>query len=350
MIEEPPGLTETIASTLTLELATFVESHYFCTPIEERFERITRLARRALNVPVAAVTLINGNNQWFKSICGWPISQLPLEDSLCKATLNSGQLTVIEDASQDPRSSRNPLVVHSPKFRAYAGMPILNEHGDLTGTFCVYDTKPRVFESDDAGALTDLAAMAQQELAGERILGTHAELVAKLGTARREAMVDPLTRLWNRRGAMVMLEAAIKDAQKTRTNLVIALIDLDNFKRINDSHGHQIGDEVLRKCAGRLIRNVRMDDVVGRIGGDEFLLLITDADNRTAIQVLDRLRARVAEEPVLTRHASIVTTISVGFTMLDPAEASTTETLLERADRALLAAKCAGRDQVKETG
>jgi diguanylate cyclase (GGDEF)-like protein len=342
-----PGLTETIASTRTIQLAAMPESKYFCTPIEERFERITRVARRAVRVPVAAVTLVNDSCQWFKSSCGWPISKLPLEDSLCRFTIAAGEPLAIPDTVADSRTADSPLVARTPKFRAYAGHPILDEQGIIAGTFCVFDIKPRPFPAEDLEAIADLAAMAQQELVGEHVRGAHDEIVSKLGIARREAMVDPLTRLWNRRGTMVMLDAAIRESRSINSPLVIALIDLDNFKQTNDTHGHQIGDEVLRKCAARLIRSVRMSDIVGRIGGDEFMLILTEADRQTAVQVLERLRQRVADAPIVTRHAAVHSTISVGYTLLDPSESVDAESLLDRADRALLGAKHAGRDRVE---
>ena len=347
--ESIPPLTETIASTLTIQLAAMPESRYFCTPIEERFERITRLARRALRTPVAAITLINGNSQWFKSVSGWPISQLPLEHSLCQLVLAEGTVTTVGDTSTDARTKENPLVARTPKFRAYAGAPLLDGDGAIVGTFCVFDTRERAFDEADLEALADLAALAQRELVGEQVRDAHDEIVAKLGAARREAMVDSLTRLWNRRGVTIMLDAAIAEAQESGSPLVVALIDLDNFKRINDTHGHQVGDEVLRKCAGRLIRCVRMSDIVGRIGGDEFVLLLNDSNRSTADQVLNRLRREIAATPIMTRHAEIPSTISVGYTILAPGESLDAASLLERADAALRTAKLAGRDQVQQT-
>ena len=96
--------------------------------------------------------------------------------------------------------------------------------------------------------------------------------------ARREALMDPLTHLWNRRGASVLLKAAFASADQRGTPLALALLDLDNFKRVNDNHGHQTGDEVLRRVASRLLSAVRGDDAICRLGGDEFLVLMADTD------------------------------------------------------------------------
>src|SRR6185436_12349168 len=125
--------------------------------------------------------------------------------------------------------------------------------------------KPREFTAADRQALADLAAMTQREMVSDRLSDAHAALTAKLSVARREAMMDPLTRLWNRRGASVLLKSSFATADQRGTPLTLALLDLDNFKRINDSYGHQIGDEVLRKVASRLISAVRGKDMVCRI-------------------------------------------------------------------------------------
>lgn len=343
---ELSALTETIASTATLRIAAIPESDYFCTPIEERFERITRVARHALRVPVAAVTLINGDRQWFKSVCGWPVSELPLDSTLCQVTLSEGKLTTINDTMAEPRTRGIPLVSEVPRFRAYAGYPIRDQYSHIIGTFCVFDTKPRPFSQEDCGALIDLAFMAQRELMSEQLMSAHLQLASKLGISRREAMIDPLTRLWNRRGAMVMMDAAIEEACSKATPLAVALMDLDEFKPINDNYGHQVGDEVLRKAASRLIRNIRMSDVVCRIGGDEFLLLMNDAGTAAASQVADRLRRCIADTPIMTRHVPVEASISIGYTVFESDEPVEVETLLERADSALIQAKTGGRNRV----
>ena len=197
-------LTKTIASTATLKIANIHSLDLFYTPIEERFERLTRLARRALQVPVAAISLLNEDKQWFKSAAGWGISELPRDHAICKQTVEANQILVIGDTLQDPRVANMPIVALGPRFRAYAGHPLTDEHGNCVGTFCVFDLKPREFTAADRQTLIDLAALAQRELNSDQLTNAHAALTSKLGLARREALMDPLTHLWNRRGASVM--------------------------------------------------------------------------------------------------------------------------------------------------
>ena len=114
----------------------------FCTPIEERFEVIVRIGRRALNVPTLAITVITRDKQWFKSVLGWNVCELPLEDSLCIRTIRKGTAMIIPDLTTNPRYAGNPLVVDTPGFRFYAGIPLMNEKGTIIGTLCAMDTKP----------------------------------------------------------------------------------------------------------------------------------------------------------------------------------------------------------------
>lgn len=343
-----PTLTETIASTATIKLAQLPESSFFCTPIEERFERITRLARRVLKVPVAAITFLNEEKQWFKSVSGWAVTEIPNSQSFCPITLAAGKMTIFEDTLQEANLSQHPLVTTGPQFRFYAGHPIMDESETISGTFCVFDQKPRQFSTADRASLIDLAEITQREIFSERMKSAHSSLMSKLGIARRESMMDPLTRLWNRRGAGVMIKAALETANEQNSSVGIAVVDLDNFKQINDTYGHQVGDEVLRKTALRLIQSVRTDDSVCRIGGDEFLLIMKDADSIVASATTHRMRAMVAEAPVKTRQGPITITTSVGYTVRSGSEDESVDEIIERADRALRQSKAAGRNQVVE--
>jgi len=342
-------LSKTIASTATLKIANIHSLDLFYTPLEERFERITRVARRALQVPVAAISLLNDDKQWFKSAAGWGISELPRDQAICKLTVEGSEFLAIRDTLEDPRVANLPIVVSAPRFRAYAGLPLIDEHGNAIGTLCVFDLKPRDFTAADRQAIIDLAAMAQRELLSDQLSNAHAALTAKLGLARREALMDPLTHLWNRRGASVLLKGAFASADQRGTPLALALLDLDNFKRINDSHGHQTGDEVLRRIASRLLSSVRGDDAICRIGGDEFLVLMTETDATVAARVAERIRHAVTDTAIPTRDGAVPMSLSVGFTIRQPRDTTTVEALLERADQALLQSKAAGRNRVRMT-
>jgi diguanylate cyclase (GGDEF)-like protein len=340
-------LTKTIASTATLKIANIHSLDLFYTPLEERFERITRVARRALHVPVAAISLLNDDKQWFKSAAGWGISELPRDQAICRLTVEGSELLVIPDTLADPRVAKLPIVEGAPRFRFYAGYPLVDEHGNVVGTFCVFDLRARELTPAERQTMLDLAAMTQRELVADQLTSAHAALTAKLGLARREALMDPLTHLWNRRGASVLLKGAFTDADQRNTSIALALLDLDNFKRINDNHGHQTGDEVLRRIASRLLSSVRGDDQICRMGGDEFLVLMAETDAALAQRVAERIRHAITETPIPTRDGTMTMSVSIGCVVRQPRDQKSLETLLERADQALMESKAAGRNRVR---
>jgi diguanylate cyclase (GGDEF)-like protein len=342
-------LSKTIASTATLKIANIHSLDLFYTPLEERFERITRIARRALHAPVAAISLLNEDKQWFKSAAGWGISELPRDQAICKLTVEANQIVMIDDTHKEPRVAKLPIVLSAPRFRAYAGHPLVDEHGACIGTFCIFDLKPREFAPVDRQTLSDLAALAQRELLSDQLTNANAALTSKLGMARREALMDPLTHLWNRRGASVLLKGAFASADQRGAPITLALLDLDNFKRINDTHGHQAGDEVLRRVASRLLSTVRGDDAICRLGGDEFLVLMADTDAAIASRVAERIRRAVTDTPIPTRDGAMPVSVSVGCTVRQPRDTTAVEALLERADKALMESKAAGRNRVRMT-
>jgi diguanylate cyclase (GGDEF)-like protein len=158
------------------------------------------------------------------------------------------------------------------------------------------------------------------------------------------AELDELTGSLNRRCIMRMLEEEISRAHRTSSCCSIALIDLDWFKRINDTHGHPTGDEVLRTFGITVFANLRNIDRFGRFGGEEFLLVLPDTPHGTAARILDRLRAIIAELDWIAFSPGMRVTISAGIATLRPDE--TPDAILARADRALYQAKAQGRNRI----
>jgi two-component system cell cycle response regulator len=164
------------------------------------------------------------------------------------------------------------------------------------------------------------------------------ELVAQ--GARLEALLreDALTGLSNRRAILTQLGGMVSGARRHGHPLSIAILDLDHFKRINDTHGHKTGDEVLVAAAHALATHLRAEDQLGRLGGEEFLILLPDTDAAAATHVAEKLRLEVAAAP-----SPVPVTTSVGVATWD---GETADDLVQRADDALYAAKEAGRDRV----
>jgi diguanylate cyclase len=158
------------------------------------------------------------------------------------------------------------------------------------------------------------------------------------------AELDELTGSLNRRCIMRMLDEEVSRARRTKTPCSIALIDLDWFKRINDTYGHPTGDEVLRTFAITVFANIRNFDRFGRFGGEEFMLVLPDTPRDAALRILDRLRAIVADLDWSAFSPGMRVTVSAGIATLQPND--TPDTVLARADGALYEAKAQGRNRI----
>lgn len=157
---------------------------------------------------------------------------------------------------------------------------------------------------------------------------------------------DSLTSAYNRRFFDEHLAREISHSRRHKKPLSLLAIDIDHFKQVNDTHGHQVGDEALRHLGRAIAGSLRHEDVFGRVGGEEFAVIMRDADLEAAQQLAERLRSLVAETPLNVEEVSLSLTISLGVAAYDIERHTTPETLVEDADRALYEAKKAGRNQV----
>ena len=162
------------------------------------------------------------------------------------------------------------------------------------------------------------------------------------------ALTDELTGLYNRRYVFAHLNELLGRMTEASGGNALMLVDIDHFKQVNDRHGHPAGDAVLREIAERAVRQVRSVDLVGRLGGEEFVIVMPETSLGGAIVVAERLRAAVAEEPFVLQGKGdkVRVTVSVGIAMTGEGHGDTLESLLQRADEALYAAKDAGRNRI----
>ncbi|MFY1017774.1 sensor domain-containing diguanylate cyclase [Ectopseudomonas khazarica] len=158
------------------------------------------------------------------------------------------------------------------------------------------------------------------------------------------ATTDVLTELPNRRGFDILAEQALQEAQREQSPLCAVLLDLDNFKLINDEHGHLAGDEVLQRFARQLRDKLRQSDILCRWGGEEFILLLKNTDRQAAHDLAEKLRQQCAEQRYAIAGKTLQVTASLGLSQWQPGESL--HSLLGRTDRALYRAKQSGRDRV----
>jgi len=171
----------------------------------------------------------------------------------------------------------------------------------------------------------------------------------EIQAARRlyeSAVLDPLTGLFNRRHLDARLRAEFAFAVRHDSQLSVLIIDVDHFKRINDSHGHPAGDAALRQLGDRLQRSIRTEDIAARYGGEEFALIARGIESNRALLLADRIRDTVARMRVAHDGVSLAFTVSIGVATHDGARPfATVDELLKAADSALYQAKANGRNR-----
>jgi diguanylate cyclase (GGDEF)-like protein len=333
-----------VLNTETLQLAELQQQDLINTPLDAGFNRLVRLTRTALRTRIAAISLVHRDREWFKAAVGWNVTELPLERSMASTLKDLSEPLIVSDLRLDSARRSHPLVRQSPEFRFLAAYPLRDRFNHLIGFLTAYDTEPRAINRNTVEALTDLGHIAQREIFVSELNLIQQELLAKLDASRRQSLLDELTRLWNRRGGLQLLERALKGDKPYDVPWGLCVADIDRFKSINDTHGHGVGDTVLRKVACTLVDSVRQDDVVCRLGGDEFLIMVADIGVREMHVVLERLRVRVGALQIRTGDKHISPTLSMGGCISSPGAALSPDATLSRADSALYRAKRAGRN------
>lgn len=296
------------------------------TPPDERFDRLTRLAKRVFGVPIATVSLVDSDRQWFKSCIGLSVSETPRDISFCGHTILDDDLLVIEDAQSDPRFFDDPLVTGDFKVRFYAGCPLTLHQGLRIGALCIVDTEPRTLTATERDLLRDLGRIAERELEMLQLTAT-----------------DDLTGLSNRRGFEALGHHLLQLSKRARSRASVLYFDLSGFKQINDVYGHTEGDVAIVGFANILRACVRETDVLARLGGDEFVALVVDADEGTEAQIIERVRLALACYN-RERQRGYDLKFSVGYARFDARKDTSIAELVDIADHAMYVNKRAARD------
>lgn len=297
---------------------------------EQPFEKIVTLVRTVLAVPIATVSLVDRDRQWFKARHGLEATETPRSVSFCTHTIQQREPLIVEDAAADPRFAGSPLVVGPPYIRSYAGVPLRTPEGYNVGSLCAMDTRPRRFSPADIGILSNFANIVCDEL-----------------QLRLIAQSDHLTGALTRRGFAEQAEREINRSGRYDRPSSLIMLDLDHFKSINDSHGHGVGDDVLRHVAEIIKATIRPSDVLGRLGGEEFGILLTETGAEDARIAAERIRHAIATSPLVVSPAlSISVTASLGVASITE-DVSAFADWLKAADELLYSAKHAGRNTVR---
>jgi len=293
------------------------------------FASIVRLARRLFDVPVAMVTLDGTNTA----------EQTPWATS---------------DARSDPdawaKLQYHDVCAALPGLTAFAAAALRSADGAIIGSLSIATSESREFTSEDLQHLDDLAALAALRFQAGAAAAVQAELLEVAHHEHRRSLHDALTGVLNRAGISAVLDSALASG-RTSEGVTVVVTDVDRFKTINDTLGHAAGDDVIKAVASRLNAATRDRDAVGRLGGDEFLMVLSGCgDQQLAEQVAGRMFESIRANPIRLRRESSPkdahVTLSMGVAVIPAGIACRPEDALELADQAMYEAKRAGRDQL----
>jgi len=297
------------------------------TPPEAEYDDLASLAAAVLRSPAAAVNFVDDERHFTKAIVGMPEAEggsLANELSFCAVTVGTadGEL-VVPDTRADERFQDHPLVTGGPQVRFYAGVSITSR-GQRVGVLCAFGPEPRELMPAELTALSTLARQAEG----------HLELRRRNAELRRLAVTDALTGLANRTLLFDRLERALAGRSRSGGRVGLLVCDIDDFKDVNDRHGHQIGDRVLCDIAAHLPTAVGWRDTVARIAGDEFVILCPDVTDAKLGAIVDRI---IRGERQLLPDGSASPGLSIGAVIA--CDDDTPASLLRRADFAMYAVK-----------
>lgn len=253
----------------------------------------------------------------------------------CETVLGENRPLEVPFALADPAWSDNPDV--KLDMISYYGLPLAWPGGEMFGTICVLDDKRRSYSKVQKQIIEAFSRLVEKDLI---LLEKTAEIERTNERLTEMSMRDGLTGLYNHRAIHEFLFVEIQNAVRYERKLTIAMVDLDGFKEINDHYGHKTGDILLKEMADLMKENLRESDILGRYGGDEFLVVFTDTGKEEAFKVIERLRKKAEND----KEFSLGVTISAGLAFLD--ERCTADELIKQADLALYKAKKRGRNRV----
>ncbi len=343
----------------------------------EALERVVRMARRIFVVSRAAVSLVGQEHQRVKAAEGWNVERVDRSHSFDAHAILDDEVTVVENVIHDDRFTDNPLVTEAPGIHFYAGAPLLFDEGVRVGTVSIADEAPRSFSERDRQLLGTLADLVVDLMSGQTggpssvsvpkgpgRMATMAEASAsasgepsspgrgvpseeveagkpsdpdrQIEQLRHEVFHDTLTGLPNRAALQEIVQRMIEGDESVLNALLY--LDLDRFKLVNDSLGHSRGDQLLREVAGILQEAVREQDLVARIGGDEFAVCLPDVRSAEEVHQIANRIDQALNRPLELRERVVYTPASIGV-VVGLSTYDTVEEVLRDADTAMYEAK-----------
>jgi len=317
-------------ATLLAKMGELLQS---CVTKEEVFQAALGFAPKIFPTSRGAMALLNPSRSLAEVAGSWQECEIPatvFEPSSCWALRTSHPHLVVA-------GDKTARCTHADGVKGtYLCIPIMAQ-GEALGILHFQAT-------EHSPSLADAELSFRTTFAGQ--VGLSLANIRLREALRTQSIRDPLTGLYNRRHLGEMLERETRRASRAGHGLGIMMLDLDHFKKFNDTYGHEAGDTVLREAASLLAKSVRAEDIVCRFGGEEFVIILPMADIKASQARAERIRAKVRELSIVHQGQSLGTvTVSVGVAAL-PDHGTSSKDLLEAADAALYRAKREGRDRV----
>jgi diguanylate cyclase (GGDEF)-like protein len=311
---------------------------------ETAFDNIAMLAAHICDAQSAAISFIDDHRHWFKATFRIDQGEMPITSSFCAHAIEQSTVFIVKDARHDPRFAANPLVTGGKQMRFYAGMRIVASDDTPVATLSVFDPCPR------PQGLTQVQRTTLRVLAAQvqALLELRISVIERQTQAARQSALskelqhvaehDVLTGLPHRGLFNKRLIAAMRDADRKSTRIALMLVDIDHFKQINDSLGHDVGDALLCGFADRLREAVRKTDTAARLGGDEFGVLLSNIrHDRDLATIIQSINNRLGQ-PIEHHGRQVDCQASIGLAIY-PDHANTPEGLTKCSDLALAEAK-----------
>jgi len=279
-------------------LQTLRDLNLLDTPAEERFDRVTRLAKQVFSTQIALVSLVDADRQWFKSRQGLDAEETPRDISFCGHAILDDKIMVVNDADKDQRFCDNPLVCGDPNIRFYAGYPLAAPDGSRIGTLCVIDNKPKDVSPEQLQLLRELGRMVEEEL-----------------IAANDNTIDRVTELSNRNGFLAIANHLLPMCRRKDQPATLLMFHAQNLLATEEQVGRTAADTMATELAHILMASFRDSDIVARLTFDTFCVLLAGTDLDGVDPARFRFDAQLSErnrDPDC-RHEILIDTHAVSY-------------------------------------
>lgn len=312
--------------------------------LDERLERATRFARRLFQVPIVAVTLMKAGTLAVRVCQGLPVGmlgrQLPMDDLV----VSGGHPVLVTDLSNEPKLEAFRMSVGRRPLCGYAACPIRDAEGSVIGVLTIADTIPRSFGKSDLVLLEDLAALAETDLLVTTLGESRLKLLAAADRLRSNALIDPLTQLWNRTALVDLVQRELSRAKRYREPFALLMMGIDDFGDLREVEGQPIADLVVVEVANRFRSCLRGSDAIGRFDDSSLAAFLGNCSPAAAGTLTARLRAQFLHKPVNVGRATLPVTVSFGVVTGQDGLGSA-DACIDRACASLAEARESGIDQ-----